>query len=45
MYFVHTENDDQSTNLTLLKSKLLALSDSDAQQQIAVLLNKQHYIN
>jgi len=31
MYFVHSENDDMSTNLMLMKSELLALPDSDAQ--------------
>jgi len=31
---VHAENDDMSTNLILMKSQLLALSDSDAQHQI-----------
>ena len=31
MYFVHSENDDMSTNLMSMKSELLALPDCDAQ--------------
>jgi len=32
---VHTENDDLSTKLMLMRSELLALSDSDAQLNAA----------
>ena len=40
---MHTECDDLSTNLMLMKSELLALSDSDA-QLIEALINGPHCI-
>jgi len=40
---VHRENDDQSTNLMSVKLQLLALSDSYAQLN-AALVNTQHYV-
>ena len=40
---MHRENDDQSTNLMSVKLQLLALSDSYAQLN-AALVNTQHYV-